>query len=100
MSWVRERDDQLLSVGNDVFVVDSRFSIEQGRTTGAWRLRLARVTQADAGDYTCYKSESASRPIRYRLVVVGELHFVKLDRFHSLKYCFILTEARDGIISF
>ncbi|XP_037796946.1 uncharacterized protein LOC119592188 [Penaeus monodon] len=60
MSWVRERDDQLLSVGNDVFVVDSRFSIEQRRTTGAWRLRLARVTQADAGDYTCYKSESAS----------------------------------------
>ncbi|XP_047492571.1 obscurin-like isoform X2 [Penaeus chinensis] len=68
VSWVRERDYHILSVGN--IVVDSRYSVEQGRTAGAWRLRLARVTHSDAGDYTCRKPEFASRPTRYRLVVV------------------------------
>ncbi|XP_069999521.1 obscurin isoform X9 [Penaeus vannamei] len=70
VSWIRERDLHILSVGSLVFTADPRFSVEQDLRTGAWKLRLARVAQADAGDYSCVTSEHDSRPTLYRLVVV------------------------------
>lgn len=51
MSWVRVRDDHILTVDRITFITDDRFqSLE---SNGVWTLQIKYVQPRDAGIYEC-----------------------------------------------
>ncbi|XP_069975042.1 cell adhesion molecule 1-like isoform X2 [Penaeus vannamei] len=53
VTWLKREDDQLLTVGQQVYVAEKRFSAVHSDHTEAWELWVKDVQLEDAGQYEC-----------------------------------------------
>ncbi|XP_055707373.1 zwei Ig domain protein zig-8-like [Phlebotomus papatasi] len=70
VSWVRVRDDHILTVDRTVFIADDRFQSFYVEGTGMWTLQLKYVQARDAGIYECQVSTEPKVSARVHLHVV------------------------------
>lgn len=53
VSWVRVRDEHILTVDRITFITDDRFQGYYSESNGMWMLQIKWVQQRDAGIYEC-----------------------------------------------
>lgn len=53
ISWIRERDLHILSVGQYMYITDKRFDIDLNEVLGTWSLIITRLQRMDSGNYIC-----------------------------------------------
>ncbi|XP_055854636.1 zwei Ig domain protein zig-8-like isoform X2 [Episyrphus balteatus] len=71
VSWVRVRDDHILTVDQTTFIADQRFqSIFKGENEFTWSLQIKYVAEADMGWYECQVSTEPKMSARVYLKVV------------------------------
>ncbi|KAL7037356.1 hypothetical protein ACKWTF_009178 [Chironomus riparius] len=70
VSWVRVRDDHILTVDRMTFIADERFQSFFVETTGIWTLQIKYVQARDAGQYECQVSTEPKVSARVHLHVV------------------------------
>lgn len=73
MSWIRVRDDHILTVDRLTFVADDRYQAFYAEGTGMWTLQIKYVQARDAGLYECQVGAEPKVSARAHLHVVGEL---------------------------
>lgn len=78
MSWVRVRDDHILTVDRVTFIADERFNAFQSigggyNQLGLWTLQIKYVQARDTGIYECQVSSEPKISSRIHLHVVGKL---------------------------
>lgn len=72
MSWIRVRDDHILTVDRLTFIADDRYQAFYADTTGMWTLQIKYVQARDAGMYECQVGTEPKVSARAHLHVVGE----------------------------
>lgn len=77
VSWVRMRDDHILTVDRVIFIADERFNAfhpTSGLTElpDSWQLQIKYVQARDEGVYECQVSSEPKVSAQIRLHVVGE----------------------------
>uniref|UniRef100_A0A1B0CZW6 Uncharacterized protein n=1 Tax=Phlebotomus papatasi TaxID=29031 RepID=A0A1B0CZW6_PHLPP len=77
VSWVRVRDDHILSVDRMTFIADERFQSHYVESTSVWTLQIKYVQARDAGVYECQVSTEPKISAQVHLNVVGELRVRK-----------------------
>lgn len=71
VSWVRVRDDHILTVDQTTFIADQRFqSLFKGESEFTWSLQIKYVSEADMGWYECQVSTEPKMSARVYLKVV------------------------------
>ncbi|KAG5679804.1 hypothetical protein PVAND_009342 [Polypedilum vanderplanki] len=70
VSWVRVRDDHILTVDRMTFIADERFQSHFVENTGVWTLQIKYVQARDAGLYECQVSTEPKVSARVHLHVV------------------------------
>ncbi|KAL7010723.1 hypothetical protein ACKWTF_016852 [Chironomus riparius] len=70
VSWVRVRDDHILTVDRMTFIADERFQSFYVENTGLWTLQIKYVQARDAGMYECQVSTEPKVSARVHLHVV------------------------------
>ncbi|GAB0099106.1 zwei Ig domain protein zig-8 [Sergentomyia squamirostris] len=70
VSWVRVRDDHILTVDRTVFIADERFQSYYVESTGIWTLQIKYVQARDAGVYECQVSTEPKISSQVHLNVV------------------------------
>ncbi|CAO1408155.1 unnamed protein product [Diamesa tonsa] len=70
VSWVRVRDDHILTVDRMTFIADERFQSFFVESTGMWTLQIKYVQARDAGIYECQVSTEPKVSARVHLHVV------------------------------
>ncbi|XP_055707361.1 hemicentin-2-like [Phlebotomus papatasi] len=70
VSWVRVRDDHILTVDRIKFIADDRFQSFYVEHTGFWTLQIKYVQARDAGLYECQVSAEPKVSARVHLHVV------------------------------
>lgn len=90
VSWVRIRDEHILTVDQTTFIGDQRFeSIYRPDKDFAWSMQIKYVQRQDEGWYECQVSTEPKISTRVYLKVVGELSIslamfdVNFNRFFS-----------------
>lgn len=73
VSWIRVRDDHILTVDRLTFVADDRYQAFYAEGTGMWTLQIKYVQARDAGLYECQVGAEPKVSARAHLHVVGEL---------------------------
>lgn len=53
VSWVRVRDDHILTVNRITFITDDRFQSYYSEANGVWTLQIKYVQPRDEGIYEC-----------------------------------------------
>lgn len=53
VSWVRVRDDHILTVNRMTFITDDRFQSYYSEANGVWTLQIKYVQARDEGIYEC-----------------------------------------------
>ncbi|XP_068239908.1 lachesin-like [Palaemon carinicauda] len=53
VTWLKKDDDQLLTVGQQVYAAETRFTATHSPQNKAWELWVKDVQQSDAGQYEC-----------------------------------------------
>lgn len=71
MSWVRQRDADILAVGRYTFVRDDRLSVHYTADTHTWTLVIKFVQARDAGTYECQVSTEPKMSLLVQLNVIG-----------------------------
>lgn len=79
MSWIRVRDDHILTVDRVTFIADERFQAFLVENTGLWTLQIKYVQAKDAGLYECQVSTEPKVSARVHLHVVGECPRSRLE---------------------
>lgn len=76
VSWVRIRDEHILTVDQTTFIGDQRFeSIYRPDKDFAWSMQIKYVQRQDEGWYECQVSTEPKISTRVFLKVVGEYHY-------------------------
>ncbi|XP_055598582.1 zwei Ig domain protein zig-8-like isoform X1 [Uranotaenia lowii] len=70
VSWVRVRDDHILTVDRMTFIADERFQSFYVENSGVWTLQIKYVQARDAGIYECQVSTEPKISARVHLHVV------------------------------
>ncbi|XP_059621727.1 zwei Ig domain protein zig-8-like isoform X2 [Phlebotomus argentipes] len=70
VSWVRVRDDHILSVDRMTFIADERFQSHYVESTSVWTLQIKYVQARDAGVYECQVSTEPKISAQVHLNVV------------------------------
>lgn len=73
VSWIRVRDDHILTVDRLTFIADDRYQAFYADRTGVWTLQIKYVKAQDAGMYECQVGTEPKVSARAHLQVVGEL---------------------------
>nr|XP_045612636.1 lachesin-like [Procambarus clarkii]XP_045612637.1 lachesin-like [Procambarus clarkii]XP_045612638.1 lachesin-like [Procambarus clarkii] len=68
VAWLKRDDDQLLTVGEQVYAAESRFSVVHSDHTEAWELWVKDVQLTDAGQYECQLTTNP--PVSYFFTLV------------------------------
>lgn len=82
VSWVRLRDEHILTVDRMVFIADERFNAfhpmasEADQPDQSWKLQIKFVQARDEGVYECQVSSEPKISARIFLHVVGEFHVI------------------------
>ncbi|GIX99420.1 uncharacterized protein CDAR_297361 [Caerostris darwini] len=72
VSWVRQRDLHILTVGKYTYTSDQRFTSIHMDNTEVWTLEIKYVQKKDAGVYECQVSTEPKMSLSIQLNVVGE----------------------------
>ena len=70
VSWIRVRDDHILTVDRLTFIADDRYQAFYSDTTGMWTLQIKYVQARDAGMYECQVGTEPKVSARAHLHVV------------------------------
>ncbi|XP_076069322.1 uncharacterized protein LOC143041384 [Oratosquilla oratoria] len=100
VSWVRQRDADILTVGRYTFVSDKRFSVEVSGDSETWTLVIKNVGSDDEGFYECQVSTEPKRSLRFALqiMVTGECKNVGSDD-EGFYECQVSTEPCKSWVS-
>ncbi|XP_053638647.2 protein sidekick-1-like isoform X1 [Cherax quadricarinatus] len=71
VSWIRQRDLHILTVGIFTYTSDDRFQVVHLPESDHWYLDILSVTFRDAGVYECQVSNSPKVSLPIRLIVLG-----------------------------
>ncbi|XP_050707730.1 neural cell adhesion molecule 1-like [Eriocheir sinensis] len=83
VAWLKKDDDQLLTVGQEVYAAEQRFSVVHTNHDEAWELWVKDVALSDAGQYECQLTTNPTVSFFFTLVVTqaeavvtgpGEVH--------------------------
>ncbi|RWS20051.1 uncharacterized protein B4U80_00093 [Leptotrombidium deliense] len=86
-TWVRERDNLLIAVGNFIYSSDSRFSVSSGNSTppsGHSYLTLRYAQIRDSGKYKCVQSPTATQVFVLEVTRQSETTTESLKDEHGL----------------
>ena len=83
--WRRSSDPNPLTIGEDVYVSDSRYKASERPAEKEWILTIADVQIADAGVYECQVSSKTKLIFHILLHVNGE--FLAFERIRNGRYC-------------
>ena len=72
VSWVRQRDLHILTVGRFTYTNDQRFSALHVPGTLDWTLKILSPTQNDSGVYECHVSTNPKMSKQFHLDVTGQ----------------------------
>ena len=76
MSWIRQSDLKILTIGDVLYTGDKRFQSLHEPGSEVWMLKVTSVRLEDAGDYECQLSYHEDREkrmsLQYTLNVLGE----------------------------
>jgi len=72
VSWIRQRDLHILTVGRLTYTTDDRFKVYHPPETEDWYLDITSVTFRDDGIYECQVSTSPKVSLPVALKVLGE----------------------------
>lgn len=73
VSWIRVRDDHILTVDRMTFIADDRYQAIYVDSSGMWTLQIKYVQARDAGIYECQVATTEPTvSARAHLHVVGE----------------------------
>ncbi|CAL4074916.1 unnamed protein product, partial [Meganyctiphanes norvegica] len=72
VSWIRQRDLHILTVGRLTYTTDDRFKVYHPPETEDWYLDISSVTFRDDGIYECQVSTSPKVSLPVALKVLGE----------------------------
>ncbi|CAL4115857.1 unnamed protein product [Meganyctiphanes norvegica] len=68
VSWIREKDLHILTVGPYTYTADDRFSVIQNQEDAAsWVLKIKSVQPRDSGRYDCQVNTHPTNPISYSI---------------------------------
>lgn len=73
VSWIRVRDNHILTVDRLTFIADDRYQAFYVDSTGLWTLQIKYVQARDAGLYECQVGTEPKVSARAHLHVVGGL---------------------------
>ena len=74
VSWLRKRDQDILTVDRYTFVADGRFEAQYSVAAETWNLIINYVQDRDAGDYECQVSTEPKMSLIFNLRVVGKFN--------------------------
>lgn len=69
VAWLKRDDDQLLTVGQEVYAAEKRFSVVHTDHAEAWELWVKDVELTDAGQYECQLTTNPPVSFFFTLVV-------------------------------
>ncbi|XP_063847748.1 cell adhesion molecule 1-like isoform X2 [Scylla paramamosain] len=69
VAWLKRDDDQLLTVGQEVYAAERRFSVVHADHAEAWELWVKDVKLTDAGQYECQLTTSPPVSFFFTLTV-------------------------------
>ncbi|KAK8748081.1 hypothetical protein OTU49_016305, partial [Cherax quadricarinatus] len=69
VSWIRQRDIHILTVGIFTYTSDDRFKVHHPEDSDEWYLEISSVTFRDAGVYECQVSTSPKIFLPINLIV-------------------------------
>ncbi|XP_042211002.1 lachesin-like isoform X2 [Homarus americanus] len=69
VAWLKRDDDQLLTVGQQVYASETRFSVVHADHMEAWELWVKEVQLTDAGQYECQLTTNPPVSFFFSLVV-------------------------------
>ena len=72
VSWIRERDLRILTVGRYTYTSDLRFEALHTEGSSEWSVRIKSVQLRDQGNYECQITTKPIRTFTVALNVVGE----------------------------
>lgn len=72
VSWIRQRDLHILTIGIMTYTNDQRFQSEHMEGSTEWTLKVLSPQPRDAGIYECQVSTEPKISLVYRLNVVGQ----------------------------
>lgn len=96
VSWLRPRENEILTVGRYTYVGDPRFTSINEQNNNDWILEIKDVTLNDSTSYECQVSTDPKMSLVYNLHVKGELimqsqlYSITLLLFHFLSLSFQL----------
>ncbi|KAG1649306.1 hypothetical protein GQR58_029145 [Nymphon striatum] len=70
VSWIRERDLHILTVGTFTYTRDKRFTTRHPPDTNDWILQITRPNKSDGGIYECQIGTSPKRSLYVKLTVL------------------------------
>ncbi|XP_018018708.1 uncharacterized protein LOC108675226 isoform X2 [Hyalella azteca] len=85
LSWIREKDLHILTVGKVTYTADNRFEVIHKDHSNSWTLKINSVQPRDSGRYECQVNSHATDPITFEVdlaVFVPTAHIVgSTERF-------------------
>lgn len=91
VSWIRQRDLHILTVGILTYTNDQRFQSLHSDGSDEWTLKISSPQTRDTGTYECQVSTEPKISQEYKLNVVGEFLFLStlyLNIFILKKFIF------------
>ncbi|KAG1649302.1 Hemicentin-2 [Nymphon striatum] len=73
VSWIRERDLHILTVGTFTYTRDKRFTTRHPPDTNDWILQITRPNKSDGGIYECQIGTSPKRSLYVKLTVLESI---------------------------
>lgn len=84
VSWIRQRDLHILTVGILTYTNDQRFQSLHSDGTDEWTLKISSPQIRDSGIYECQVSTEPKISLAYRLNIVGML--ISFSFFKNSRY--------------
>lgn len=78
VSWIRQRDLHILTVGILTYTNDQRFQSLHSDGTDEWTLKISSPQERDSGAYECQVSTEPKMSLAFKLNVVGEFFVRKI----------------------
>ena len=72
MSWIRQRDVHILTMGDIVYTTDPRVSISHENGSDVWSLTIRATKVTDSSIYECQVNTEPKKSKAFRLKVVGK----------------------------
>ncbi|KAG1649300.1 hypothetical protein GQR58_029145 [Nymphon striatum] len=78
VSWIRERDLHILTVGTFTYTRDKRFTTRHPPDTNDWILQITRPNKSDGGIYECQIGTSPKRSLYVKLTVLVVTSYLRI----------------------